>query len=252
MKTIDWKCANFSSPQSSSSWEQCFSWEDFIGLDWSIKVNIHPKFTLKYSFWWLTDLSDGKHVSLDSIEAPIICLAPHSSLFDILPYIVLGAPAVVAKREAKYTPFIGSVLLLSDPILVQRDCKLSRTETIRTIQHKAMKEKILIFPEGKRALRRIPCPNASLRSHSILTIYWWFLGTCTNRSSLIQFKLGAFLPGVSFQSWNGSNIGKSSHDLIWSGICIISFPFSQLPFDTIYHQKSTISHGHGKVLDLQE
>lgn len=41
-------------------------------------------------------------------EAPVLALAPHSSYFDALPVVCLGAPSVVAKGETGYLPFFGS------------------------------------------------------------------------------------------------------------------------------------------------
>ncbi|KAE8736760.1 hypothetical protein FOCC_FOCC017784 [Frankliniella occidentalis] len=41
-------------------------------------------------------------------DAPVLALAPHSSYFDALPVICLGAPSVVAKGETGHLPFFGS------------------------------------------------------------------------------------------------------------------------------------------------
>jgi lysophosphatidylcholine acyltransferase/lyso-PAF acetyltransferase len=46
-------------------------------------------------------------------EAPVLALAPHSSFFDSLPVVFLGAPSVVAKGETGKLPFIGSMFLSS-------------------------------------------------------------------------------------------------------------------------------------------
>lgn len=54
---------------------------------------------------------------------------------------------------------------------MKRDNPQSRQETIRMIKVRAKYEKIAIFPEG----------------------------TCTNRSSIIKFRLGAFTPGLPVQ-----------------------------------------------------
>ncbi|XP_052132605.1 lysophosphatidylcholine acyltransferase-like [Frankliniella occidentalis] len=40
-------------------------------------------------------------------DAPVLALAPHSSYFDALPVICLGAPSVVAKGETGHLPFFG-------------------------------------------------------------------------------------------------------------------------------------------------
>lgn len=44
-------------------------------------------------------------------EAPILVVAPHSSLFDPIAIIFLGPPSVVAKAETASTPIFGSKYL---------------------------------------------------------------------------------------------------------------------------------------------
>jgi lysophosphatidylcholine acyltransferase/lyso-PAF acetyltransferase len=43
-------------------------------------------------------------------EAPILCVAPHSTFFDALAVAVMGAPSVVAKAETRNIPFFGSLI----------------------------------------------------------------------------------------------------------------------------------------------
>lgn len=43
-----------------------------------------------------------------SKEAPIMVVAPHSSLFDPIAIVFLGPPSVVAKAETASTPLFGS------------------------------------------------------------------------------------------------------------------------------------------------
>lgn len=43
-----------------------------------------------------------------SKDAPVLALAPHSSFFDALPVVYLGAPSIVAKAETGRIPFFGS------------------------------------------------------------------------------------------------------------------------------------------------
>ncbi|CAH4032963.1 unnamed protein product [Pieris brassicae] len=40
-------------------------------------------------------------------EAPVVVMAPHSSFFDAIAIVVLGAPSVVAKADTAKLPFIG-------------------------------------------------------------------------------------------------------------------------------------------------
>lgn len=41
-------------------------------------------------------------------DAPILAVAPHSSFFDALPVVVMGAPSVVAKGDLALLPLLGS------------------------------------------------------------------------------------------------------------------------------------------------
>uniref|UniRef100_A0A3Q3JUN3 EF-hand domain-containing protein n=1 Tax=Monopterus albus TaxID=43700 RepID=A0A3Q3JUN3_MONAL len=103
----------------------------------------------------------GKQVS--SSEAPILAVAPHSTFFDGIVCIVAGLPSTVSRVENLATPIFG----MCDPD--------SRKNTIQEIDSRAKSggrwPQVLIFPEG----------------------------TCTNRSCLITFKQGAFIPGVPVQ-----------------------------------------------------
>jgi len=110
-----------------------------------------------------------------SEAAPILCVAPHSTFFDALAVAVMGAPSVVAKAETKNVPFFGSLIRYTQPLLVHRTDPDSRKKTLDTMKERSVEGKgwqqVLIFPEG----------------------------TCTNRSALITFRLGAFIPGVPVQ-----------------------------------------------------
>lgn len=115
----------------------------------------------------------GKQATPD--EAPIICVAPHSTFFDSLVVCMMGAPCVVAKAETSSIPFWGSLIRYSQPVMVYRNDPNSRQTTMKQIAERSASgsqwQQVYIFPEG----------------------------TCTNRSSLITFRLGAFNPGVSIQ-----------------------------------------------------
>jgi 1-acyl-sn-glycerol-3-phosphate acyltransferase len=108
-------------------------------------------------------------------EARILCVAPHSSFFDALAVIMMDAPSVVAKADTSSIPFWGSLIKLTQPVLVHRNDPNSRQNTIKHIKERSCSEndwqQVLIYPEG----------------------------TCTNRSSYITFRPGAFLPGVAVQ-----------------------------------------------------
>ncbi|XP_063363150.1 lysophosphatidylcholine acyltransferase isoform X1 [Cydia amplana] len=117
----------------------------------------------------------AKHAPSDHREAPVVVMAPHSSFFDAIAIVCLGAPSVVAKADTARLPFIGQLINYTQPVYVWRDDPNSRANTIKEIIQRATSKEdwpqILIFPEG----------------------------TCTNRSCLITFKSGGFYPGVPVQ-----------------------------------------------------
>jgi len=108
-------------------------------------------------------------------DAPVICVAPHSTYFDSLVVCMMGAPCVVAKAETSSIPFWGALIRYSQPVMVFRNDPNSRQTTMKQIAERSASgsewQQVYIFPEG----------------------------TCTNRSSLITFRLGAFNPGVPIQ-----------------------------------------------------
>ncbi|KAJ0178082.1 hypothetical protein K1T71_005905 [Dendrolimus kikuchii] len=116
-----------------------------------------------------------QHVPSNSREAPVIVIAPHSTFFDAIAIVCLGAPSVVAKADTARLPFIGQLINYTQPVYVWRDDPNSRQNTIKEIIERATSKEdwpqVLIFPEG----------------------------TCTNRSCLITFKPGGFYPGVPVQ-----------------------------------------------------
>jgi len=115
---------------------------------------------------------EGEQAS--SKDAPILVVAPHSTFFDSLPVVLMGAPSVVAKAETTSIPFWGAIIKMTQPVLVHRSDTNSRQTTIKHISDRAEGEgwqQVLIFPEG----------------------------TCTNRQCLITFRLGAFYPCVPVQ-----------------------------------------------------
>ncbi|XP_054426321.1 lysophosphatidylcholine acyltransferase 2 [Pteronotus mesoamericanus] len=111
----------------------------------------------------------------DPGEAPILVAAPHSSFFDGIACVVAGLPSLVSRNENVQVPLIGRLLRALQPVLVSRVDPDSRKNTINEIIRRATSggewPQILVFPEG----------------------------TCTNRSCLITFKPGAFIPGVPVQ-----------------------------------------------------
>lgn len=110
-----------------------------------------------------------------STEAPVLAVAPHSTFFDGIACIVAGLPSTVSRTENLATPIFGRFVRCLQPVLVSRQDPDSRKNTILEIESRAKSggrwPQLLIFPEG----------------------------TCTNRSCLITFKQGAFIPGVPVQ-----------------------------------------------------
>ncbi|XP_063704083.1 lysophosphatidylcholine acyltransferase isoform X2 [Culicoides brevitarsis] len=108
----------------------------------------------------------------DKRQAPILVVAPHSSFLDAIIIHVCEYSSPLA-RDNDQT--FGKLIDYTQPIYVCREDPDSRHNTIKEINERANSKEdwsqILIFPEG----------------------------TCTNRTSLIQFKPGAFYPGVPVQ-----------------------------------------------------
>ena len=67
----------------------------------------------------------GKQAGPD--EARILAVAPHSSFFDALAVVIMGAPSVVAKAETSAIPFWGSLIKYTQPVLVHRYTALPQT-----------------------------------------------------------------------------------------------------------------------------
>ncbi|XP_034017152.1 lysophosphatidylcholine acyltransferase 1 [Thalassophryne amazonica] len=107
-------------------------------------------------------------------EASILTMAPHSSYFDAIP-VTMTMCSMVAKLESKSIPLWGTLISYIRPVFVFRSDPDSRRKTIEEIKRRAQSggawPQIMIFPEG----------------------------TCTNRSGLILFKPGAFIPGLPVQ-----------------------------------------------------
>uniref|UniRef100_A0A8D2A9R8 Lysophosphatidylcholine acyltransferase 1 n=1 Tax=Sus scrofa TaxID=9823 RepID=A0A8D2A9R8_PIG len=106
--------------------------------------------------------------------ATILTLAPHSSYFDAIP-VTMTMSSIVMKAESRDIPIWGTLIKYIRPVFVSRSDQDSRRKTVEEIKRRAQAggrwPQIMIFPEG----------------------------TCTNRTCLITFKPGAFIPGVPVQ-----------------------------------------------------
>lgn len=110
------------------------------------------------------------------LEAPLLVAAPHSSFFDTVAAMHgYPLPSAVVRSKSRGMFFFKTILNFTQPVYVKRSDPNSRQNTVREITRRATSKdpwsQVIIFPEG----------------------------TCTNRSCLITFKLGAFVPGVPVQ-----------------------------------------------------
>ncbi|TNN41228.1 Lysophosphatidylcholine acyltransferase 1 [Liparis tanakae] len=107
-------------------------------------------------------------------EVPILTVAPHSTYFDAIP-ITMTMCSILTKLESRSIPVWGTLISYIRPVFVFRSDQDSRRRTVEEIKRRAGSggewPQIMIFPEG----------------------------TCTNRSGLILFKAGAFIPGLPVQ-----------------------------------------------------
>lgn len=141
---------------------------------------------------------NGVRASIE--EAPIFVAAPHSSFFDAWVFFVLGLPGSVSRDANAKIPLIGKLVMATQPILVSREDAKNKSKTIDEIGKRAAPgsgwPQTLVFPEG----------------------------TTTNRTCLITFKPGAFIPGRPIQpvvvkynnkvdtitwTWQGNNTFKN-------------------------------------------
>lgn len=152
-------------------------------------------------------------------EASVLTLAPHSSYFDAIP-VTMTMSSIVMKAESKDIPLWGTLIKYIRPVFVSRSDQNSRKKTVEEIKRRAHSggewPQIMIFPEG----------------------------TCTNRSCLITFKPGAFIPAVPVQpvvirypnkldtitwTWQGPGAFK----ILWLTLCQLHNEF-EIEFLPIY------------------
>ncbi|KAE8282227.1 Lysophosphatidylcholine acyltransferase 1 [Larimichthys crocea] len=138
-------------------------------------------------------------------EAPILTVAPHSSYFDAIP-VTMTMCSIVTKLESSSIPVWGTLISYIRPVFVFRSDQDSRRKTVEEIKRRARSggqwPQIMIFPEG----------------------------TCTNRSGLILYKAGAFIPGLPVQpvvlryqnkldtvTWTWQ--GPAAFKILWLTLC---------------------------------
>lgn len=152
-------------------------------------------------------------------DAPVLTLAPHSSYFDAIP-VTMTMASIVMKAESKDIPLWGTLIKYIRPVFVSRSDQNSRKMTVEEIRRRAHSggewPQIMIFPEG----------------------------TCTNRSCLITFKPGAFIPAVPVQpvvirypnkldtiTWTWQ--GPGAFEILWLTLCQLHNEF-EIEFLPIY------------------
>lgn len=143
-------------------------------------------------------------------QAAILTLAPHSSYFDAIP-VTMTMSSIVTKAESRDIPVWGTLINFIRPVFVSRSDQDSRRKTVEEIKRRALSggewPQMMIFPEG----------------------------TCTNRSCLIRYKPGAFIPAVPVQpvvlrypnkldtvtwTWQGPGAFK----ILWLTLCQLHNP----------------------------
>ncbi|CAH2283911.1 lysophosphatidylcholine acyltransferase 1 isoform X1 [Pelobates cultripes] len=187
-------------------------WNRF--LDLSLKVIMRTMW-FAGGFHWVT----VKGQQALPAEAPILTLAPHSSYFDAIP-VTMTMASIVMKAESKDIPVWGTLINFIRPVFVSRSDQDSRKKTVEEIRRRAHSNgkwpQVMIFPEG----------------------------TCTNRSCLITFKPGAFIPGVPVQpvvlrypnkmdtiTWTWQ--GPGALEILWLSLCQFH-NFVEIEFLPIY------------------
>jgi len=126
-------------------------------------------------------------------EAKMMVVAPHSTMLDAVVIASVGGGPGVAKGELERTPLLGAAMRAVQTLFVHRDDKNSRQKVAAMIKERISRKsswnkQMSLFPEG----------------------------TCTNRTSLIAFRRGAFEPGEPVQpvclTWE-----YDSFDPAWTG-----------------------------------
>uniref|UniRef100_A0A4W4E5A9 EF-hand domain-containing protein n=1 Tax=Electrophorus electricus TaxID=8005 RepID=A0A4W4E5A9_ELEEL len=146
-------------------------------------------------------------------QAPILTLGPHSSYFDAIP-VTMTMASIVMKAESKDIPLWGTLIKYIRPVFVSRSDQDSRRKTVEEIKRRAHSggkwPQIMIFPEG----------------------------TCTNRSCLITFKPGAFIPAVPVQPvvirYPNPLVSNRMFKILWLTLCQLHNEF-EIEFLPVYN-----------------
>lgn len=152
----------------------------------------------------------------------ILTAAPHSSFMDSIFIVYLNFISIIARAGSDQVTLFGNLTKMCHPILVNREKQQSRSDTVNMLIDRVKSgenwPQICIFPEG----------------------------TCTNRKALVQFKTGAFIPGVSIQpvcvkypsdgfdsiSWTWR--GPGAFETVWLTLCKFNSPV-EIHFMPVHH-----------------
>jgi lysophosphatidylcholine acyltransferase/lyso-PAF acetyltransferase len=108
-------------------------------------------------------------------NVPIMTVAPHYGYLDTLLFVYLNFTNGVARYGTEEVPVFGPLVKICQPIIVNREKYDSRSDTVQKIIERA---------------------NSKLGwSPTVL----FSEGTTTNGKAIIQFKPGAFIPGLPVQ-----------------------------------------------------
>ncbi|WVN85990.1 uncharacterized protein L203_101148 [Cryptococcus depauperatus CBS 7841] len=198
-----------------------------IGLRFEVEGEEH--------FDALMTARDGKHQSA-------VLLGNHQSFLDIL-YLGRIFPrraSIMAKRELKYTPFLGQFMLLSGTVFVNRQNKIDAVKAL-DIAGQDMKRKgvsLWIFPEGTRSssVESTLLPFKKGAFHLAIqaqipvvpvvceNYHQLFDGKTRFESGVLKIKILPPIPTTGLTSDDVTSLTESTRELMIKTLCEISAP----------------------------
>ncbi|KAJ3416210.1 1-acylglycerol-3-phosphate O-acyltransferase [Chytridiales sp. JEL 0842] len=92
-------------------------------------------------------------------ERPCVFVCNHQNVLDLYCFGHIFPPStlVMAKKEMKYTPFIGQYLVMGSNIFIDRENRESAMKTMQYVAGELKRKKmgIFIFPEGTRSRQSV-------------------------------------------------------------------------------------------------
>lgn len=149
-------------------------------------------------YWWIT--VNGKH----DPKARLV-VANHCSFADAFYFAYAMLPMAVAKAELLHIPLVGTIARAQQTITVSRESAKNRTDVQAEI--------------CRRTRWHVDQPEDVLKKHGDWPQLLIFPeATCTNTTSVIEFKLGAFTPLVPVQPV-ALDFRQRHLDVSWVGSC---------------------------------